>query len=64
MKKRLQLSRSNKILAGVCGGVAEYLNVDATLIRILTVIIGLVTTGVPVAVLYVVCWAVMPLEAE
>ena len=37
---------SNRILGGVCGGLAEYLNMDPTLVRILTVLISLFT-GVP-----------------
>lgn len=37
--KRLYRSRSNRILAGVCGGLGEYLNIDPVIIRILAVII-------------------------
>ena len=37
--KRLCRSRSNRMLAGVCGGLAEYFGLDVTLIRILVVII-------------------------
>jgi len=37
--KRLYRSRNNKMIAGVCGGIAEYLNIDPTVVRILAVII-------------------------
>lgn len=37
MEKKLYLSRVDKKLAGVCGGIAEYLEVDATIIRLLWV---------------------------
>ena len=37
--KRLYRSRSNRIIAGVCGGIGEYLNIDPIIIRILAVII-------------------------
>ena len=37
--KRLYRSRSNRILAGVCGGLGEYLNIDPVIIRILAVVI-------------------------
>ena len=37
--KRLYRSRSNKMIAGVCGGVAEYFNIDPTIVRLLAVII-------------------------
>ena len=37
--KRLYRSRNNKFIAGVCGGVAEYFNIDPTIVRILAVVI-------------------------
>ena len=37
--KRLYRSRSNRIIAGVCGGLGEYLNIDPVIIRILAIII-------------------------
>ena len=59
MEKKLRLSVRNKIIAGVCGGIAEYFKVDATLIRIIWVLLTLMAYGSPI-VLYIVCWAVMP----
>lgn len=56
--KRLVRSTSNRLIGGVCGGVAEYLNMDANLVRILTVLISLFT-GVPV-ILYIIALFVMP----
>jgi len=64
MKKKLRLSKTNKKLAGVCGGIAEYFSVDATLIRILVIILAFATTFAPVIVAYVVCWAIMPRGAD
>jgi phage shock protein PspC (stress-responsive transcriptional regulator) len=58
--KVLRRSRSDRFVGGVCGGVANYLNMDATLVRILTVVITLFT-GLPV-VLYVVALFLMPEE--
>jgi phage shock protein PspC (stress-responsive transcriptional regulator) len=46
------------MIGGVCGGLAEYLNMDATLVRILTVLISLFT-GVPV-ILYIIALFVIP----
>jgi len=37
--KRLYRSKTNKIIAGVCGGIGEYLNIDPVIIRILAVVI-------------------------
>ena len=56
--KRLVRSTSNRVIGGVCGGVADYLNMDATLVRILTVLISLFT-GVPV-ILYIIALFVIP----
>jgi phage shock protein PspC (stress-responsive transcriptional regulator) len=56
--KKLVRSTSNRVLGGVCGGVADYLNMDANLVRILTVLISLFT-GVPV-LLYIVALFVIP----
>lgn len=58
--KRLTRSKSNKVLGGVCGGVAAYLNMDATLVRVLTVVLSLFT-GVPI-VAYIVMLLVVPEE--
>ena len=60
MDKKLCLSRTNKVFAGVCGGIAEYLKVDATLVRIIWVLLSLAALMAPV-VLYIICWALMPL---
>ena len=39
-QKRLYRSRDNRMICGVCGGLAEYLNVDPTLVRLATVLIA------------------------
>ncbi len=62
VKKRLYRSRSDKRVAGVCGGIAEYLAIDPTLVRILWVLLGM--AGGPGVVLYVIMAAVVPEEPE
>lgn len=55
-----RLTRSqNRMIAGVCAGAAEYLGVDPTLIRVLTVIAGIFTFPVT-PLLYLLCWAIIP----
>lgn len=56
----LERSRSNRVIGGVCGGVADYVNMDPSLVRVLTVIVSLFT-GVPV-LLYLVALFVMAEE--
>lgn len=58
--RKLERSRSNKVLGGVCGGVANYVNMDPTLVRVLTVVISLFT-GVPI-IAYLVALFVVPEE--
>lgn len=60
MKQPLTRSSSDKMIAGVCGGVARSFGVDTSLVRILTVALSLFF-GV-VLVLYVALWLVLPLE--
>ena len=57
---RLYRSRTNRKLAGVCGGLAQYFNTDATLIRVLFVVLALL--GGPGLVIYLVLWIVVPEE--
>ncbi|MDR0990620.1 MAG: PspC domain-containing protein [Propionibacteriaceae bacterium] len=59
----LTRSRSNKILAGVCGGIANFTGWDAGVIRAITAVIALFTFGT-VVLIYVLLWIVLPLEGE
>jgi phage shock protein C len=60
--RRLVRSRDDRMLAGVCGGVAEYLGVDATLVRIL-VVVGTVLGFGSLILAYVIGWILIP-EAD
>jgi phage shock protein C len=51
---------SNRILAGVCGGLAEYLDVDPTLIRVIYAALSLFTVGFPGVFLYIILMILMP----
>lgn len=62
LNKRLYRSRKDQQLAGVCGGVADYLGVDPTLVRLLWVIFAI--AGGPGLLLYVIMWAIVPEEPE
>lgn len=56
---RLSRPRDDRKLGGVCAGLARYLAVDVTLVRILTAVLAIWPVGLGV-VLYIVCWIVMP----
>jgi phage shock protein C len=64
MGKKLFKSESNKMISGVCGGIGAYFDVDPSLIRVATVIIGLLTTGFPVLVGYIICACILPREGQ
>lgn len=62
MDRKLRLSRTNKFFAGVCGGLGEFFKVDPTLIRILFAVVAFLSYFVPAVIIYIVLWAIIPLE--
>lgn len=57
--KRLVRTRDDQMIAGVCGGIARYLGVDPTLVRVVAVVA--LVFGFPAAVIaYLLAWAIMP----
>ena len=60
--KRLYRSRKDRQIAGVCGGVADYLSIDPTLVRLAFALLTL--AGGPGLVLYIVLAAILPVEPE
>jgi phage shock protein PspC (stress-responsive transcriptional regulator) len=57
--KRLLRTRDDQMIAGVCGGLARYLGVDPTLVRVVAVVA--LVFGFPAALVgYVLAWAIMP----
>jgi phage shock protein C len=63
LKRRIYRSRHDRMLAGVAGGLADYLDVDPAIVRLLW-LAGFVTTG-PLAVFaYLACAVVIPREAD
>ena len=62
MTKKLYRSGSQKILGGVCGGLAEYFDTDVSLVRLIFVGVSLVTAIVPMLVFYLIAWMVVPME--
>ena len=63
MPGRLERSTANKVVAGVCGGIAEYLQVDPTLVRVFFVV-GTVVTGGLGLLAYIVLIVLMPLPGQ
>jgi len=59
MTRRLTRS-SDRMLAGVCGGIANYFDLDPTLVRIAYVILSICSVGFPGMLVYAILWLVMP----
>ncbi len=63
MEKKLYKSSTDKKLCGVLGGLAKYLNIDSTILRIIYVLLSLFVLGCPI-VIYIILALVMPQEPE
>jgi phage shock protein C len=60
----LYRSRHNRLIAGVCGGIAAWLGWDPTLVRILYVLVSILSVAFPGFLVYIILWIVMPLEPQ
>ena len=63
MEKKLYKIEEGKKLDGVCGGIAEYLNIDPTLVRLVWALLTLCTVGVGL-IGYLICAVIMPKKSE
>jgi len=61
--KVLVRSRKGRLVAGVCAGIADYLDVDVTVVRVIVAVVALITGGAGVLA-YLVAWALIPDEGE
>lgn len=55
--KKLYKDRQNSMICGVCAGLAEYTGIDVTVVRLLTVLLGITSIGV---ILYIIAAIIMP----
>ncbi len=58
--KRLYRSRQDRMVAGVCGGFGEYAGVDSRLIRVGLLVAAVFTAVIPLLIVYLVAWAIIP----
>jgi len=57
--KKLRRSK-NRMIAGVCAGLAEWLGWDVTLVRVLYVIVSILSAAFPGTIVYLLLWIIMP----
>lgn len=59
----LYRSSRHKIIAGVCGGLAQWLGWDVTLVRVLYVVVSIVSVAFPGILAYIILWILMPMDS-
>jgi phage shock protein C len=60
----LTRSRRNRMIAGVCGGIAQSLGWDPTVFRLLYVLVSVISVAFPGILVYLVLWVVMPQASD
>ncbi len=60
MKKKLYRSSKQRMIAGICGGLAEYFDMDVNIMRLLFVAISLLSVLFPMAIFYIIAWIIVP----
>jgi len=62
--KRLFRSRTNKKIAGVCGGLGEMMDTDPTMIRLIFIVLGIATGFFPFFIGYLIAWWIVPVGGQ
>jgi phage shock protein PspC (stress-responsive transcriptional regulator) len=61
---KLHRSKSDKMIAGVCGGFAKWLGWKPTSFRVLYVLLSILSAAFPGILVYIILWIVMPMEGD
>ncbi|MGN0533771.1 MAG: PspC domain-containing protein [Eubacterium sp.] len=62
--KKLYRSKTEKMLSGVCGGIAVYFNIDPTIVRLIWALVSLISASIPGILIYIICAIVIPEEPD
>jgi phage shock protein C len=60
LRRPLRRSRRHRMIAGVCGGIAEWVGWDPTLVRVLYIVASIVSVAFPGILVYVILWIIVP----
>jgi phage shock protein C len=63
-RRPLTRSKQHKVIAGVCGGIAESLDWSPTTVRVLYVIVSILSVAFPGILFYLVLWVLMPAASD
>lgn len=64
MAKNLYRQKTQKVIGGVCAGLAEYFDLDVNIMRLLFVAVTLLTALLPMIIFYIVAWIIVPVEEK
>ncbi|MCX8160195.1 MAG: PspC domain-containing protein [Candidatus Saccharicenans sp.] len=64
MAKKLYRSVQQKMLGGVCAGLADYFDLDVSLVRLIFVGVALLTAILPMVLFYLIAWLVIPVQPK
>ena len=64
MPKKLYKIEQDRVFCGVCGGIAEYLNLDHNVIRLLAILISVFTALFPMVIAYIVMACILPVKSQ
>jgi phage shock protein C len=64
LRRPLRRSRRHRMVAGVCGGIAEWLGWDPTLVRVLYVVAAVASVAFPGILVYLIFWLIVPRADE
>ena len=62
MAKKLVRLENQKMIGGVCAGLADHMDLDISLVRILFVAVAFITAILPMVIFYIIAWIVIPVE--
>ena len=62
--KKLYRSKKNRMIAGVCAGLAEYFNIDPTVVRLIYILLTIFTAIAPFVIIYLIMWIIIPNQTE
>ena len=62
--RKLYRSRTERRIAGLCGGISEFYDLDPNLVRLCAVLLAVLTGGIPLLITYLAGWAIVPYSDE
>ena len=62
--KKLYCSKTNRVISGVCAGIAEYLNIDPTVVRLIYILLTIFTAVAAFVIIYLIMWIIVPEQPE